>query len=218
MFTWICPQCGREVPPSYNECPDCAAKGKGQTAVATEPPVVAQAPPEPARPPAPAPRTSRATKGSPTGLMLLIFIIAFAGGAGAYWAVEHLKGTSQAVAPSISFERPGARGKAKPSALQRFIEITGIRLTQDAKRNIQARFLLVNHSQADMADLAANVTIWARTARSDEESVGTFSFKVPSLGPYEAKEMTAPFKTKLKIYELPDWQNVTADVQITSPQ
>ncbi len=23
MFTWICPQCGREVPPAYNECPDC---------------------------------------------------------------------------------------------------------------------------------------------------------------------------------------------------
>ena len=26
MFTWICPQCGREVPPAYNECPDCSNK------------------------------------------------------------------------------------------------------------------------------------------------------------------------------------------------
>ncbi len=24
MFTWICPQCGREVPPSASECPACA--------------------------------------------------------------------------------------------------------------------------------------------------------------------------------------------------
>jgi len=26
MFTWICPQCGREVPPSYSECPTCAER------------------------------------------------------------------------------------------------------------------------------------------------------------------------------------------------
>jgi hypothetical protein len=29
--------------------------------------------------------------------------------------------------------------------------------------------------------------------------------------------MAAPLNTKLKIYELPDWQNVSTDVQITSP-
>jgi hypothetical protein len=33
----------------------------------------------------------------------------------------------------------------------------------------------------------------------------------------ESKELTAPLTTKLKIYELPDWQNVTTDVQITAP-
>ncbi len=38
MFTWICPQCGREVPPSYTECPDCAAKAKGGAAAVSEAP------------------------------------------------------------------------------------------------------------------------------------------------------------------------------------
>jgi hypothetical protein len=28
MYTWICPQCGREVPPSSDACPDCAANGE----------------------------------------------------------------------------------------------------------------------------------------------------------------------------------------------
>ena len=28
MFTWICPQCGREVPPAYNDCPDCSKKSR----------------------------------------------------------------------------------------------------------------------------------------------------------------------------------------------
>ena len=35
--------------------------------------------------------------------------------------------------------------------------------------------------------------------------------------PGDSHELTQPLKTKLKIYELPDWQNATADVQITSP-
>jgi hypothetical protein len=30
--------------------------------------------------------------------------------------------------------------------------------------------------------------------------------------------MIAPLNTKLHIYELPDWQNLAAEVQITSPQ
>ena len=39
MFTWICPQCGREVPPAYTECPDCAAKASaGATPPRDQPP------------------------------------------------------------------------------------------------------------------------------------------------------------------------------------
>jgi hypothetical protein len=30
--------------------------------------------------------------------------------------------------------------------------------------------------------------------------------------------VVAPLATKLKPYELPDWQNASAEVQITSPQ
>lgn len=41
MFTWICPKCGTEVPPSYNDCPNCAAREKAALAPA---PVAAPAP------------------------------------------------------------------------------------------------------------------------------------------------------------------------------
>jgi hypothetical protein len=47
--------------------------------------------------------------------------------------------------------------------------------------------------------------------------VGSFSFKVSGLGAGASKDVTEPLKTKLKAYELPDWQNVTAELQITSP-
>jgi len=43
MFTWICPQCGREVPPSASECPACAEA----RAAAARPPAPAAPPPTP---------------------------------------------------------------------------------------------------------------------------------------------------------------------------
>ncbi|HUE05229.1 MAG TPA: hypothetical protein VMR62_37125 [Bryobacteraceae bacterium] len=62
------------------------------------------------------------------------------------------------------------------------------------------------------------MNIWGRTAKSEEEAAGNFTFKMPSLHPSESKEAVAPLNTKLKPYELPDWQNLSAEVQITSPQ
>ena len=76
---------------------------------------------------------------------------------------------------------------------------------------------MVNHSSGEIPDLEADVTLWASTSRSDEDSVGSFSFKLNGLGPNDSKELTEPLKTKLKMYELPDWQNATAEIQITSP-
>lgn len=85
------------------------------------------------------------------------------------------------------------------------------------KKKTEARFLIVNHSEAEINNLAGNITVWARTQRSEEDAVGTVTFKINDIGPNQSREVTAPLNTKLKIYELPDWQNVTTDVQITSP-
>ena len=57
-----------------------------------------------------------------------------------------------------------------------------------------------------------------RDQGADEEAVGNFSFKLPSLGPYESKDLSAPLNTKLRVYELPDWQNLVPDLQVTSPK
>lgn len=48
MFTWICPKCGTEVPPSYNDCPNCAAQEKAAAAAApVAPPAPVYEPPLP---------------------------------------------------------------------------------------------------------------------------------------------------------------------------
>jgi hypothetical protein len=100
--------------------------------------------------------------------------------------------------------------------LQKYVEITGLRMVTDHNEPT-AKFVVVNHSGGEISDLEANVTIGASTARSDEDSIGTFSFKLSSIGPNDSKELSAPLKTKLKMYELPDWQNATAEITITSP-
>lgn len=241
MFTWICPQCGREVPPAYNECPDCSGKQAGQPAppqqgqpqqsppqqfqpqqpqrstVVTAPPLVAPSQHVAYAAPPPASGISL-----PPWLMSIVFAILFlAVGAGAYFAIRHFSGSGQASAssPAPLESVPGSsKGKANTNTLQKYVEVVGVRLIEDAKKKPQVRFVVVNHSGAEISDLAANVNLWARTPKSDDEAIGALAFKLPSLGPYEAKEMIAPLNTKLHIYELPDWQNLAAEVQITSPQ
>ncbi len=120
-------------------------------------------------------------------------------------------------------EKAGLENPATPSQqkvtnpLQKYVEVVGIRMVTENKKPV-AKFVVVNHSAAEIADLAANVTLWASTSRSEEDSVGSFAFKVSGLGANSSKELTEPLKTKLKLYELPDWQNATAEIQITSPQ
>ena len=244
MFTWICPQCGREVPPAYNECPDCskkAAAGGAPPAAPPEnapplpPPVQQYAPPQypppqyaappnyPSQAPAPPayyppqPARPRALN-LPVWLMTVIFALAIGGlVGGVYWILQTNRGTGAAgPVPSAAVESPAAKPGAKTNPVQKYIEVTGVRFTQDKKKKTMARFVVVNHSEAEISGLACNVTIWGRTRKSEEDAQGTFSFST-TLGPFESKELSAPINTKLKIYELPDWQNITTDIQVTAP-
>jgi hypothetical protein len=264
MFNWICPECGRDVPPSESECRFCAERKKtaevAVPAVGPPPPNTAplpaqptqqvpqpqwQPPPQPqqprpepqsyappaqqqpyyASPPAqpqqpyypPAGYPPPPKAGLPTWALSILFALAFIGlGAAIFFGYQYFGKGPRAERAGVT--EPAAAARSKPAnALQKYIEVVGIRLVQDAKHKPQARFIVVNHSNAELNELTANVTIWASTSRSEEDSVGTFSFKLPSIAGNESKEMVAPLNTKLKIYELPDWQNATAEVQITQP-
>lgn len=147
--------------------------------------------------------------------MTIVFTLAFFGlAAGVYWFVGS-RGTGTP-APSATVESPAAKPGAKTSPYQKYIEISGVRFMEDAKKKPTVTFIIINHSGAEMVELAGNVTVWGRTRTSEEEATGTFTFKT-SLGPNQSKELTAPLTTKLKFYELPDWQNVSTDIQITLP-
>ncbi len=291
MFSWICPTCGRDVPPSQTDCPHCAERAKEAAAAAAaappipmqppmpppgawqqpippQQPVWQQAPPPPPPPPqqpppvwqqaappppppvappppqyaqqpqyAPPPQQQYAPQqyapqyapqppatwavtpertAPPLWLMIagsaLAFLVVIGG---IYWAVQHFGSSSPA--EKAGLENPANASKQKVSnPLQKYVEVVGIRMVTEKQKPV-AKFVVVNHSGAEIANLEANVTLWASTSRSEEDSIGSFSFHVDSLGANDSKDLTEPLKTKLKMYELPDWQNATAEIQITSP-
>jgi hypothetical protein len=161
-------------------------------------------------PPAPAARA-----GLPAWLLTLVFAFAFLGlGAGIYWLVGYLRGSN--ATPTAAVESPAAKPGAKVNPYQRYIEVSGVRFLEDAKKKPQVKFVVTNHSGADINGLAGNVTIWGRTRKSEEEAAGSFQFST-DIGAWESKDMTVPLTTKLQMIELPDWQNTSTDVQITGP-
>lgn len=104
------------------------------------------------------------------------------------------------------------------SPLQKYIEVVGVRIVA-GKGGQVVKFLVVNHSGVELTDLSANVTLWASTQRSEEDSVGSFTFHADSIGANDSKELTAPLKSDKPSYEVPeDWRNISAEVQVMAPQ
>lgn len=139
-------------------------------------------------------------------------------GAGAIYYMSRPTTGRTNVAEKAGLENPANPSQQKvTNPIQKYVEVVGIRMMTESKKPI-AKFIVVNHSNGEITGLEGNVTLWASTSRSEEDSVGSFSFKVASLGPNASEEMSAPLKTKLKPYEMPDWQNATPELQVTSPQ
>ncbi len=208
MFTWICPKCGMEVPPSYSECPNCAADEKEAAAEqkAAAPAVPAPVASAPARPPANAVSV-------PWWFLVVLFAIAFVGvGYGVVtWQQHRQQPAPAAAAQPAPIQAVPAGPVLQTDPLFKNVEITGLRLTEDPEKKVYIQFLLVNHSETDLGDLAGNVRLTRSAGKADEQPVGTFAFKT-KLGPYESKDLKEPLETKLRVYELPDWQFLRAEI------
>jgi hypothetical protein len=172
----------------------------------------------------PAPTTEAETETStrtrlPTWLMSVLFAVGFLGlVAAVYWLVPHMTGggaSTKAATPALQNAPKGQAAQENP--MQKFIEVAGVRLVQNSKKQTEARFVLVNHATVDAVALSGEVTILGRTQKEGEEPVGRFLFKGVTLGPNESKEASAIVETKLRVYELPDWQMTDARLQLTSP-
>jgi len=114
-------------------------------------------------------------------------------------------------------EAPGPAAAIGKHPLNKHIEVMGFRMAEQGTGKLKITFAVVNHSQADIGDLGLKIRLITSAAKPEDPPVAEFEAKVPSLGPQENKDVTVTVPTKLRIYELPDWQFLRAQFEITSP-
>lgn len=106
----------------------------------------------------------------------------------------------------------------KKHPLAKYVELVGFRLSEGGGGKLKVKFVVVNHSEADIGDLGLKVILTTSSAKPDDPPIAQFDVKVPSLGPEEIKDVSATATSKLRVYELPDWQYLKAEFEITSPE
>jgi hypothetical protein len=130
------------------------------------------------------------------------------------WSCSDSKNSA---APAPSAAQTGTRATtASKHKYAKAIEIAGVRVSEKGVGKLQIRMGVVNHSIADLGDVGLKITLRAKGAKPEDPPLAEFPCKV-ALGPEEWKEVTVDIPTKLRVYELPDWQFIDTTYQITSP-
>jgi hypothetical protein len=120
---------------------------------------------------------------------------------------------------STSTSQPHSqRVAASSNPVAKYIEVTGFRINEKGPGKLEVRFGVVNHSDADIGNIAMIVNLYPTTAKPGDPPIATFNAHVDALGPEDLKEVKVEVPTKLRVYELPDWQFIRADFQITEPK
>jgi hypothetical protein len=104
------------------------------------------------------------------------------------------------------------------NSLAKWIELVGFRIAERSPGKLVVQFGVVNHSGADLGDLKLKVNMTTTAAKPGDAPLISFPAQVTSLGPWEMKNVTVDVPTKLRAYELPDWQFLIANFEITEPQ
>lgn len=121
---------------------------------------------------------------------------------------------TQSNAPSLPVHFT-ATNTSNPIA--KYIELVGFRINETSPGHLEVRFGVVNHSEADLGDVKMTVNLSTTAAKPGDPPLITFPAMV-KLGPSEMKDVTVDVPTKLRVYELPDWQFLKADFEITEPK
>lgn len=104
------------------------------------------------------------------------------------------------------------------NSIAKYLELVGFRVTERSPGHLVVQFGVVNHSEADIGDVKMTVNLGTTAAKPGDPPLISFPAQVSRLGPNELKDVMVEVPTKLRVYELPDWQFLRADFQITEPK
>ena len=99
------------------------------------------------------------------------------------------------------------------NSLARYVEVTGVRF-MEVNKKAQIHYLVVNHSSAPLTSMTVYVTLRATTAKPGQAPIARLTFRSPALAAFEAKEMFSSIERASAPVELPDWQDLRADVEV----
>ena len=100
----------------------------------------------------------------------------------------------------------------------KYIELVGFRIRERTPGHLLVHFGVVNHSEGDIGDLKMTVNLTTTAAKPGDAPLITFPAQVSGVGPNDLKDVTVEVPTKMRVYELPDWQFLKADFVITEPK
>jgi hypothetical protein len=106
-------------------------------------------------------------------------------------------------------------GSSNPAA--KHLELVGFRITEKTVGKLEIQFGVVNHSDADLGDIALDVALKTTTSKDADPPLVSFKAKV-ALGPQELKAVSVEVPSKLRPYELPDWQFLKVDFRLDEPK
>lgn len=124
--------------------------------------------------------------------------------------------SKQAAAPSAVPAHFTATNTNNPVA--KYLELVGLRIRERSPGHLVIQFGIVNHSEADIGDVKMTVNLSTTTAKPGDPPLISFPASVSKLGPTELKDVTVELPTKMRVYELPDWQFLKANFEITEPK
>lgn len=148
----------------------------------------------------------------------LIALLVFAALGGALYGAYRLFGGSDAESAKSKAASPAAiAGEEGAHPFRRHLEITGLRLFEDARKNVVLRYVVVNHSPADMAGVELRILLTTTVADENAPALAEITAKAGDIPSRGSKEMESRIQTTLRAYELPDRQFLVARFSVTAP-
>ncbi len=153
-------------------------------------------------------------RGLPVWAGVLATILVVAGiAAGVYYFKPSSRAEREAKAAESPLEDIAPAAGAPDEAAkgyEKVIEITGIRVFEEQKK-AKIKFMVVNHAATELVDLEGAVLI---VSVKGGDPIARIPLKIPVLEAYETKEIASPFNSKLRAYEMPDWQFLRAQLKL----
>jgi hypothetical protein len=102
---------------------------------------------------------------------------------------------------------------SREDATARFLEVAGLRVVTSWNHKQQLHYVVVNHSGSDVPGMAVRIAVRRFEAASNASPLFTVDASLPSLGPYQSKEVRTDLESDATLSAIQDWQSLRAEVQ-----